>query len=203
MPTIPNRSQTTRVLPEAGSHIARVIEFIYMGTIEDEYLGEKKKSQKIRLKWELPESLHVFKEGDDAKPLVHSQEFTLSMGKKSNLRPIVEGIVGTSLDDEEAYGFDVEKLLNLPCLISIKRNKTQKGVEYAKIASTAPLMKGQVCKDAFNPLRVLNYAEKWDEAFFQSLPIFIRERMQSSEEYKALKGLTDEVKEVDADEIPF
>ena len=152
MPTIAKVQNTPRTLPPEGTHIARVIGLINIGTIKEEYMGELKEQQKIRLTFELPEELHVFKEGDDAKPLVQSQEYTLSMGKKSNLRPIVEGILGTSLTDEEAFSFDVEKLLDMPCLISIKRDVSKKGAEYAKIASVSKLMKGQVCKSAFNPI---------------------------------------------------
>lgn len=200
MPTIAQKPNMNRVLPTEGTHIARVIGFIYMGTLDDEYMGVKKKLQKIRLTFELPEELHVFKEGDDAKPLVHSQEYTLSMGSKSNLRPIVEGIIGTSLMDEEAYGFNLESLIGLTCLVSLKKGKTAKGSDYVKISSTSKLMKGQSCKPAFNDYKILNYEDKWDKAYFDALPSFIKEKMEKSDEYMKLMGKT---KEIDADAIPF
>lgn len=199
MPLISPKQNIIRTLPTSGTHIARVIGLINIGTVEELYMGDAKKMQKIRLTFELPDDLHVFKEGDDAKPLVHSEEYTLSMGKKSNLRPIVEGIIGIALTDEEAYGFDVEKLLNLPCLISIKIGKSKKGSDFAKVASTAPLMKGQVCKDAFNPITKLMY-DNWNEAYFQSLPQFIKAKMQTSDEYKKMKGISSDIKPED---IPF
>ena len=121
------------------------------------------------------------------------------MGKKSNLRPIVEGILGTSLTDEEAFSFDVEKLLDMPCLISIKRDVSKKGAEYAKIASVSKLMKGQVCKSAFNPITKLTYDE-WNQEMFNKLPNFIKEKMESSTEYKNMKSISDDVK---PDDIPF
>lgn len=188
MPTIPNKPTITRVLPTAGTHIARVIGFIYLGNLEEEYMGQNKMMQKIRLTFELPEDLHSFKEGEDAKPLVHSQEYTLTMGKKSNLRPIVEGIIGVALMDEEAYSFDAEKLVGMACLVNIKRDKTKKGADYAKIAGTSPLMKGQVCKEAYNPIKILTY-EKWDQEYFDSLPPFIKEKMMTSIEYKQMKEI--------------
>lgn len=199
MPTIAKTQSTPRTLPQEGTQIARVIGLINIGTIKEEYMGEMKEVQKIRLTFELPEDTHIFKEGEDAKPLVQSQEYTLSMGKKSNLRPIVEGILGTSLTDEEAYNFDVEKLLNMPCLVSIKKGKTKKGVDYTKISSTSKLMKGQTCKEAYNPITKLTYDE-WNQELFDKLPQFIREKIESSVEYKNMKGITDDVK---PDDIPF
>lgn len=201
MPTIPNKKNFIRTFPNEGTHIARVVGFIYMGTIEDEYMGEKKINQKIRLTWELPDELHVFKEGEDAKPLVHSEEYNLSMGNKSKLRPIVEGIIGTTLTDEEAYSFDVEKLINLPCLVSLKKMKTKKGVDYMKLAGTSKLMKGQVVKEAFNAPTILNYSDHWDEEKFNKLPEFIKEKMKSSDEYKTMKGIISD--EVVDDLLPF
>jgi hypothetical protein len=38
------------------------------------------------------------------------------MGQKSNLRPFVESFIGTSLDDDEAYNFDLEDLLKIRSL---------------------------------------------------------------------------------------
>lgn len=188
--TAPRPSNKDKVLIPEGTHPARVIGFIHVGTANDTYMGEVKKFNKIRLTFEFPEEVHVFKEGEEAKPLVHSQEFTFSMGKKSNLRPIVEGIIGTTLDDEEAYNFNFASLLGIPCLVSIKHGKTQKGAVYAKIGGTSKLMKGQIVKEAKNPITILTY-QKWDEKLFQSLPQFLKDKITATDEYKAMKGIVD------------
>lgn len=193
------KTQMTRTLVSEGTHPARVIGFIHMGTAEDTYMGEVKKYNKIRLTFEFPEETHVFKEGEDAKPLIHSQEYSFSMGKKSNLRPIVEGIIGTTLDDEEAYSFNFASLLNIPCLVSIKHGKSQKGATYVKIGGTSKLMKGQTVKEAYNPITILTF-QKWNEEYFQSLPDFIKDKIKQSDEYKAMKGIKEEVNN---EEIPF
>lgn len=196
MPLTPNKPQINRVLPKSGTHIARVVGLIYLGTITEDYMGEPKSNQKIRLTFELPEELHAFKEGEDAKPLVHSEEYNLTMGRKSNLRPIIEGIIGVALKDEEAYSFDVEQLLNQPCLLSLKPNKSG---SYMKIASAMPLMKGQKCKDAFNPIRKLTY-DSWNQEMFDGLPQFIKDKMTTSIEYKKKFGITETT---NPDDIPF
>lgn len=190
------KPQVSRTLVPEGTHPARVIGFIHVGVVDDTYMGQPITTNKIRLTWEFPDETKVFKEGEDAKPLVHSQEYTFSMGKKSNLRPIVEGIIGTSLDEEEAYNFNFESMMGLPCLVSIKHGETKKGTPFAKVASTSKLMKGQVVKEAFNPLTFLTY-ENWNEAYFQSLPDFIKEKMMKSLEYKKMKGISEEVGEDD------
>lgn len=194
------QSNIQRTLVPAGTHIARVVGLIHIGTVKENYLGEEKLQSKIRLTFEFPEETHVFREGEDAKPLVQSQEYTLSMGKKSNLRPIVEGIIGVSLTDEEAKSFNFEILLGMACLVSIKHATTAKGVEYAKISSTSKLMKGQAAKEAYNALQILTY-EKWDEVVFNSLPIFIKEKMATSLEYIAMKATPSA--EITDKKIPF
>jgi hypothetical protein len=200
MPTLTQKPTITRTLPKTGTHIARVIGLIYMGTITETYEGQEQTNQKIRLTWELPEELHSFKEGEDAKPLVHSEEYNLVMGKKSKLRPVIEGIIGVPLMDEEAYSFDVETLLDKPCLLSLKPNK--KGT-YMQVASVIPLMKGQVCKAAYNPIKKLTY-EAWNQEMFDVLPQFIKDKMITSKEYRVLKGLVDEDNGVSTDSsIPF
>ncbi len=100
-----------------------------------------------------------------------------------------------------AFNFDVEKLINLPCLISLKKLQTKKGTDFMKLGATSPMMKGQVAKEAFNPLKVLNYAEKWDDDYFRSLPEFIRFKMMDSDEFKNLKGIVEPKDETE--EIPF
>ena len=75
---------------------------IHIGTNAFEYMGEMKKSDKVRLTFELSNQGKVFKEGEQAKPFSISREFGLIMGQKSNLRPFVESFIGTSLSDEEA-----------------------------------------------------------------------------------------------------
>ncbi|MBZ5782367.1 hypothetical protein, partial [Klebsiella aerogenes] len=79
---------------------------IYLGVEEGEYAGQPTSSYKVDLTWELNDELKVFKEGDEPKPVVVSKKYTLSMGDKSNLLPIVKGMVG-GMTQAEAANFDV------------------------------------------------------------------------------------------------
>ncbi len=182
-----------RVLPPAGTHMARVINIIYLGTVKGSF-GD---SYKVRITWELPTETHVFKEGEEAKPFSISRETTLSMGQKSNLRPIVEGVLGVSLKDEEAYAFDIDEILGKECLLTVVYDEGENGT-YANVGTVTKLVKGMVCPPAVNPLKILSY-EKFDEKYFETLPSFIKEKMAKTPEYKKLKG--EDV--VDESEIPF
>jgi hypothetical protein len=191
-------TKPVRVLPPEGQHIARVTNIIYLGTIKTQF-GD---TFKMRITFELPTALHEFKEGEGEKPFTVSKETSLSMGKKSTLRPLVEGIIGTSLDDDEAYAFDLDQLLGMTCQLHVVHEETDNG-KYANIKSASPLLKGVTCPDAINPLKILSY-EKWDQEYFDKLPDFLKEKMKTSPEYKKVnKGKVKDDDEVDSDSIPF
>ncbi len=187
-----------RTLTPEGTFIARIVRIIYIGTIPETYKGEEKEVPKVMLTWELPTETHVFKESDGAKPFTISKEYTHSMGQKSNLRPITEAIIGTRLSDDEAFAFDHDDLLGMACQITIVHDKRESGT-WEKITSVSPLLNGITCPPQVNQSKVLSF-EKWDEQLFSSLPNFIKNKIISSKEYKAMKGVT---AQVTPEEIPF
>ena len=186
-----------RILPPEGTFIARVIKVIYIGTIKGEYMGQENEKAELWITWELPTETHVFKEGEEAKPFVISRLFTHSMGKKSNLRPIVQGIIGTSLTDEEAYAFDHDELLGLPCQVTITYVE-KNGATYANVTAVSALIKGIKAPEQVNESKLLSF-EKWDQKYFDTLPQFIKDKIVSSKEYKNMKGIKEE--EVDLNDI--
>ena len=191
MPLTAPKSQPKVLAPE-GTHIARCIGLIHVGTIETPF----GMSNKIRLTWELPEETHEFKQGEGEKPFTISQKYTLSLAEKSNLLPIVEGIMGF-IPEDVRESFNVEDLVGTASLLTIKYEETKKGAKYASVASTAPLMKNQKAPEQVNESKILTY-ENWNQEYFDSLPGFIKDEMKSSAEYKA--KFEDEV---DSESVPF
>lgn len=191
-----------RVLPPAGTHMARCFSLIQIGSIKTEWAGEEKWLEKVRLGFELPTELHVFKEGEEAKPFTVSREFSLSMGDKSNLYPIVRGIVG-DIPEDVRHTFDVEELVGKTCLLTITHEESKNG-KYALITTATPLVKGMTVPEAINVQRILTY-EKWDKDYFNSLPDFMKDKMKGSIQYKEKFGTPDErvEEDIDANEIPF
>ena len=190
MPTAPTANFEKRQPIKPGTYPARCFSVIIMGTYEEEYLGEIKTTQKVRIGWELPTEMVTYnKKKDDGSeeevtaPAVISQEYTFSMGKKANLRKIVESMT-TPLSDEEAGQFDVYDLVGLECMIAVANKEKKDGSgSYAVIQSLTPLMRGYNMPEAVNaPVRF--YYKEWDQGVFETLPKFVQEKINQSLERK-------------------
>lgn len=178
----------TQVIPtlEAGSYVARCYSMIHIGTTEFEWQGEMKKTNKVRITFEIPSELRSFKEGQDLKPVAVSKELTLSLHEKSKMRPLLEAWRGKKFNDEEIDNFDVTNLVGAPALITVIIS--DKG--YLEIANIAKLPKGMECPPQVNKSQILDY-DTFDQEIFNSLPEFLRNKIVSSEEYKMKFGKLD------------
>jgi len=219
MPTIANKPQSTFTLAPAGTHVGRIFKFMNLGTSIQLFQGQPKPypDTLVNFSFELPLELNKFTvknpdgtEEEVEKPFAISREFTLSMGNKSNLRKFVEGVIGTKLDDEEAYAFDIEQLVGMACLVTINHKKSKDGTRtYAEVTSTAPLMKGMEVPAQFNESKILDVKTMSLEEI-SALPEFLRKKMEVSDEYKARFGGHDldgedapPEDEINPDDIPF
>ena len=175
----------------AGSYAARCYSMIEMGTNQETYQGLDKMVNKVRITWELPTETQVFKEENGPEPRIISKEFSLSMHEKANLRGFLESWRGKSFTDNEAKSFDVTKLLGVPCLLSITHKTATNGNTYANISSVSLLPKGMECPEMVNERQELSF-DKFKKELFESLPDFIKEKIQTSQEYQSLSNQTDE-----------
>lgn len=186
MAIIATTQESTLYKPlEPGNYVARCYSMVHIGTIEETINGVAKKLNKVRISWELPTEMKVFKEEIGEQPITISKEFTLSMHEKSTLRNFLKNWRGKDFTEEEAKAFDVEKLLGAPCMLNIthKTKKDGSGV-YAEIGSVSSLPKGLVCPPQENETYVWTY-EDFDLVKFGKLPEFLRNKMINSEEYKS------------------
>ena len=174
----------------AGTYVARCYSMVHLGTIKESYMGEEKYVNKVRLTFELPTEMKVFKEENGEQPQVISKEFTLSLGDKSNLRAFLNSWRGKALTEDECKSFDIAVLAGKACTLSII-HKTSKvsGKTYAEIASIGGVMKGMQVPDLINPEMVFSVTN-FDQVAFDSFPDFIKEKIQSSNEYKAMPSKT-------------
>lgn len=171
----------------AGNYVARCYSMIEIGTLNEVILGNEKRVHKIRITFELPTELKVFNAEKGEQPCVISKEFTLSMNEKSNLRAFLTAWRGKAFTEDEAYAFDVTKLLSVPCLLNIihKQGRKDPSKTFDEIASATPLPKGMVCPPQVNPTFEFSHSE-WDWEKFNSLPNFLQEKIKQSEEFKAM-----------------
>ncbi len=178
---------TPRELIPTGNYIARCYKMIHIGTVEEIILGEKKVLNKVRIGWELPTELRVFNEEKGEQPLVIDKEFTLSLYEKSALRGVLKSWRGKDFTEEEAKCFDITKLLGVQCMINIihKPSKRDASKIYEEIAGITAVPKGITVPAQINSTFCLDY-DNFDQAKFNSLPDFIKQKMQTSMEYSAL-----------------
>ena len=197
LPT-PQSKKNYDPVPE-GNHVARVYQLIEIGHILIEWEGQEKIQRKVSIGWEFPLETKVFKEENGEQPYVKSREYTYGYSEKGNLLPVVEGIMGRKLtDNEKLLDFDLLKIVGKPCMVNIVH--TIKGEKtYANIETVTPLPKGVTCPAPVNPEFVLIY-DPFDEEKYNTLPEFIKEKMKSSEEFQQMFGSTESI---DISDIPF
>jgi len=172
----------------AGNYIARCYQMLEIGTVEEAYQGEAKTQKKVRIGWELPTELRVFNTEKGEQPMVISQEYTLSMHEKSNLRKTLASWRGKDFTEGEAKSFDITKLLGAACMLNIihRPGKTDPSKMYQAISSISAMPKGVTAPKAINKPVILSY-DGWDEELFNILPDFIRDKMKGSQEYKQMQ----------------
>lgn len=195
-----------KVVP-AGSHVARCYSMIQIGTVESEYLGEKKTLHKVMIDFELPLETAVFREGEPEKPFVISKEYTLSFHEKSTLRSHLQSWRGKAFTDEEAAKFDITKLVGATCMLNVVHKASTDGTKtYANIASISPIPKGLTCPEQVNPTRILAY-DSWNQDVFMSLPEWLADKISATPEYKSKfsmdKPVVLDVVATDEDPLPF
>lgn len=198
MPIIATKKTANYEPLAEGAYPARIYQIIHVGTVE----GWKGKPQnKVRLTFEFPTELKVFKEENGEQPQVLSNEYTLSFHEKSQLRKVIDACDPKALKKVDEDGFvdeyDIENLLGKACLVTVvhKESKTSEDI-YANIQSCTVLPKGMECPPQVNESKSLSFDE-FDEIFFESLPDFIKDKIKSSTEYKFMQM------DKDLNQIPF
>jgi hypothetical protein len=172
---------------EPGTYAARCYSMVHIGTNEEEIQGTKKTLNKVRMTFELPTELFVFKEENGEQPRVISKEFTLSMHEKSTLRPFLQAWRGQDFTEEEAQSFDVLKLLGVPCLLTIINKTSGKGKNYATITGASKLLKGMTAEEQINETFIFDYNENFSIDKIEDMPDFISEKIYSSIEFSAMQ----------------
>lgn len=187
MPIIANANSRERETIPAGNYIARCYQIIQLGTVEQDYNGEIKKTHLIRITWELPTELRVFDESKGEQPFTIGQKYTLSMHEKALLRKTIAEWRGQQFSPQELQNFDITSMLGKPCMLNIIHKPSKDGQKvYANVGAITPMPRGIDCPPPINTPKVLSF-DNFDWEFFNSLPDFIKEMIQSSDEFLAMK----------------
>jgi hypothetical protein len=124
-----------------GVQPALCVDVVDLGEQETPFLdakGQKKRAHKIILVWQVEaydeEGNKV--EREDGKPWLASKFYTLSLNEKAILRQDLDSWRGKAFTDEELeLGFDVEKLLHVPCQLLLVVSKNKAGKEFMAVQS--------------------------------------------------------------------
>lgn len=140
------------------------------------------KRRRVRIGFELVDNLMA-----DGRPFVVSKEFTASLHEKSQLTKTLVSWRGRSFTQEELGGFNLKKLINVPCqvqIVEIMNNKT--GKEYAVIQNILPKNKHFQFSKLHNEF-VHFWLDTFDAEIFSKLYPFLQEKIKTSPEYKELE----------------
>lgn len=184
-------------LPKEGNYPARCFRLIVLGTVPNTYKGQEQGMvERIWVDWELPTQLAVFDDQKGEQPFVIGAEFTLSTSPKANLAKLISAWRNRPLTEAEQKGFDISKMINKPCLVSVthkrKKDYADKEIEavtnentYLNFNGVGSIPEGMKVPPAISELTEITYDE-FDLEKFNKLPKFLQDKMRTSEEFKAL-----------------
>jgi len=194
-------SKSKKEIVPSGTHVARCYSMIHIGTVEWEYNGETKYTDKLRLTFELPHEVREY--GGKELPMVIDKEYTNSLHEKANLRRDVEGWRGKAFTNSElSGGFDVTDLIGDAVTLSVLHKTSRGGNEFAQIGSISSLTKGTECPEQINQNFIFNYHDNFNEEWLEAQPQWIQDQIKGTDEYKS-KMNQKEFADTPKDDMPF
>lgn len=184
---------------DEGTYLSRCIQVIDLGTQYSR--AYDKESRKVMIRWELPS------ETTEETPGVVSAIYTMSLHEKSALRKMLEGWRSKKFSDTELKGFDLTKLVGLPCLITIVHDTGANGNTYANVGTVAALPKGMEVPEQINESLVVDLDTAEDLKKINDLPPFVQNIIAESREMDATGNLPEMSEFADCDtpdeDLPF
>lgn len=156
MSIIAKASGTNFIPAPAGTHSAVCVDVVDLGMLEVAFGGKKKTQHKIRIVWQIEEVMA------DNKPFIVQKRYTLSLHEKAALRKDLESWRGRGFTPQELEGFDVETIINVPCLLNVIHT-VKDGSTYANVSSIMRLPKSMQAITARDYVRVVD-REPQDQA---------------------------------------
>jgi hypothetical protein len=166
--------------PPIGTHVARCVKIIDIGTQKSEYQGKVNIRRQCIIGFELPTEL--MSEGEYAgKPFTVSRFYTASLGEKANLRKDLANWRGRDFTEQELEGFDSKNILDKCCMVSLTENDKNK----VRITGIMALPKGMQVPARINDL-VYFSLDEFNQATFDKLSDGYKKLIQASPEYQAV-----------------
>lgn len=130
-------------LADEGTHLAICNMVVDLGLQRTTWQDEQKIKPQVYIRWELPnERIEYEKDGEQVNgPMTVGRIYTMSLGKKANLRHDLEAWRGRTFTSAELEGFDLANVAGKPCQITITHRQVGDKT-YANVVSVAGWPKG-------------------------------------------------------------
>lgn len=196
----------------AGMHVARCTGVIDLGTHENKMFN--KWARQIYIQFEIPGERNIGEKDGESwdKPRFTGNYYTLSLHEKSNLYGHLISWRGRAFTDEELAGFDLSKLIGVPCTLNMIHQRKKTGIDiFAKIQGISPLMKGTEAPAQESESVYFSFDDAEDVKDIvipENLPQWLIDKILDSEEWKAGGVVTppeqpQEPPPISDDDIPF
>lgn len=165
--------------PPIGTHVARCVKIVDIGTQKGEYKGEANIRRQCIIGWELPNEL--ISEGDFAgKPFTVSRFYTCSLSEKANLRKDLANWRGRDFTEQELQGFESKNILGKACMLSLTPNDKGK----VRVTGVMALPKGTAVPPQISDTLFFSLDE-FSAAVFEKLSDGHKKLIMASPEYQA------------------
>lgn len=170
--------------PPVGTHIARCVKIIDIGTQKSEYQGQANVRRQCIIGWELPNEKMT--EGEKAgKPFVVSKFYTASLGEKANLRKDLANWRGRDFTEQELHGFESKNILGKPCMLSLTQNEKGK----VRVTGVMALPRGTEVPEQINPTLYFSLeSDEFNPAIFDALSDGYKKLITASPEYRIVSN---------------
>ena len=170
----------------AGTHVARCFAVISLGTQSSPMFPA---SFKVMLMWEVPGE-HIEIDGKPA-PMTIPKEYTLSLSEKAHLRHDLQSWRGKDFTKQELEGFEVQKVIGFPCMLSVLHKESAKKKTYAVVAAVSAMPKGVQCPPQWHKTIHYEISDGQNDVF-QALPEWIQKKIAQCEEWTAPRAAAEE-----------
>lgn len=168
--------------PDPGTYLARCIKIIDIGTQYGEYQGTPNARRQVVIVWELP--TETIPTGDYAgEPFTVSKFYTLSLNEKATLRHDLENWRTRAFTPEELQGFEMGKVLGVPCMVTLTPTESGK----IKVSGvTAPPKGTKVPKQVNASVMFSLEPEEFDADVYEGLSDWFKDTIAKTPEYQTI-----------------
>ena len=184
------------IIPE-DTYTAICCEVIDLGLQRNETFD--KVQPKVLIGWELPD-LQVEINGE-MQPRIYTKQYTNSLNERATLRKDLVAWRGKQFTEEEKRGFDVSKLLGVPCLLQIVHSKAGDRT-YANLGGITKLPKNMERPIPQMPQIRFDIDES-PLSMLDDMPAWIQDIIKESIEYKERTDGFEELNDNEGGDLPF